>query len=125
MDASIVGYAPVGKSASFAVDIDGEHQRVVPLKTKSKYQAELAGIKYICQAVIDKDVDLNLKVTIGHLPTIFAKDDNGNFGKRKRKNKLVDEVRELSTKFYTFTCETNKDAESVNLLKEKAKSASI
>jgi glycerol-3-phosphate cytidylyltransferase-like family protein len=125
MKALVVGYAPVGKSASFAVDIGGEHKRGVPLKTKSKYQAELAGIKYVCQAIINADIDLDLKVTISHLPTIFAKDGDGCFKKRKKKNKLVDEVRELSTKFSSFVCETNKDAESINVLKMKAKSASI
>jgi hypothetical protein len=125
MEASVIGYAPVGKTASFAVDIDGNHKRVVPLKTKSKYQAELAGIKYICQAIVNTDVKLNLKVSISHLPTIFDKDDDGNFKKRKKKNKLVDEVRELSEKFSSFTCETNKDSESVNTLKARAKSASI
>ena len=88
MRALVVGYAPVGKPASFAVDIGGEHKRVVPLKTKSKYQAELAGIKYVCQAIINTDVDLNLKVTISHLPTIFVKDKDGSFKKRKKKNKI-------------------------------------
>ena len=125
MDASVVGYAPPGKLASFAVDIDGDHQRIVPLKTKSKYQAELAGIKYVCQSVINTDVDLNIKVTVSHISTIFIKNEDGSFPKRSKSQKLIDEVRELSTKFSSFTCEANKDLEAVEVLKEKAKLASV
>jgi len=124
MDATIVGYAPVGKTAAFAVDIDGKHQRVVPLNTKSKHQAELAGIKYVFQAIVDKNVDLNLKVTVAHIPGMFKKDEAGLFSKRKKPNKLVDEVRGLSTQFASFSIE-KASAESIGVLKEKAKSACI
>lgn len=124
MEALIVGYAPVGKPAAFAVDIDGQHRRAVPLNIKSKHQAELAGIKYVCQAIVDTDIDLKLKVTVGSIPAIFTKEANGTFKKRKKPNKLVDELRSLSDTFKSFSIEKASPKE-VESLKGEAKAACI
>ena len=125
MEATISGYALVGKNASFAVSIsdgsDNTHERIVPLKLKSRYQAELAAIKYVCQAVSHKDVDLVVKTSVSQIPQIFEKTTNGEWPKRKRVNALIDEIRELSDKFTSFKCVSDKNSELMLATKMKAK----
>lgn len=125
MEAIIGSHAVVGKSTSFAVKIvdnfGNTHERVVPLITKSKYQAELAAIKYVFQAIQYKDVDLTLKTAVHQIPQIFQKNKNGKFVKRKRPNELVDELRELSSRFKSFECVLDKDGEEVTAIREKAR----
>lgn len=124
MKAVVASYGQVGKNVSFAVKIENAfgvtHERVVPLKTKSKYQAEVAAIKYVCQAIPHKDVNLEVKVSVTQIPQIFKKVD-GKFIKRKRPNKLVDSTRELASKFESFVCSYDKDSAEMAILKEKAK----
>ena len=125
MEAVISGYALIGKPASFAVNIIDNlgsiHKRVVPLKLKSKYQAELAAIKYVCQAIPHKDVELVIKTAVSQIPQIFVKAADGRWPKRKKANKLVDEVRELTSQFETFSCVLDKDSETMLEIKKLAK----
>lgn len=124
MKAIVASYGQVGKNVSFAIKIEDAfgtiHERIVPLKTKSKYQAELAGIKYICQAIPHKDVELEIKVSVTQIPQLFKKVD-GEFTKRKKPNELVDSTRELASKFESFVCSYDKDSEEMVAIKEKAK----
>jgi hypothetical protein len=124
MEAVVSGYALVGKPASFAVKITDQfgssHERVVPLKLKSRYQAELAAIKYVCLAVPHKDVSLVVKTSVSQVPQIFQK-VNGEFAKRSKPNELVDEIRELSAQFASFECIADKDSEEMLTIKKKAK----
>ena len=124
IEAIINGYTLVGKPAAFAVHISGganSHERTVPLTTKSRYQAELAAIKYVCAALPNKDVKLVIKTADAHLSSIFKKKKDGSWIKRKRPNKLVDEVRELSEQFDEFVCELDSDSDLMVRVKEMAK----
>lgn len=125
MQAVVNSYAPVGKEATFAVSISdkfgNKHDRVVPLKLKSRYQAELAAIKYVLQAVSNKDVSLCVKTSISQLPQIFAKAEDGSWVKRKKPNKLISEVRDLASEFSEFSCVKADDEEEIEKLKEMAK----
>ena len=123
MEAMVNGYGPVGKPASFAVKIldkyGNEHKRVVPTKLTSKYQAELAAIKYVLHAVPHKDVSLTVKTSVKHIPQIFKKTADGKWVKRK-KNKLIDEIRSLSEHFASFECVSG-DEEEMAEVKEMAR----
>jgi len=125
MEAVISGYGLVGKPVSFAVKITDNfgntHERVVPLKTKSRYQAELSAIKYVFQAIPHKDVSLTVKTAVTQIPQIFEKDSSGQFTKRSKPNELVDELRELSSQFESFQCVIDKDSEEMLAVKLKAK----
>ena len=125
MEAIVNSYALVGKPASFAVRISDKfgnvHERVVPLKLKSKYQAELSAIKYVMQAVSFKDVKLTIKTSVSQIPQIFKKDANGELRDRKKPNDLIDELRELSEQFASFECVLDKDSDTMLEMKEKAK----
>lgn len=127
MEATVSSYALVGKPAFFAVHIKDKfgntHNRVVPLKLKSKYQAELAAVKYVMQALPFKDVVLTIKTSVSQVPQIFKKNSDGEFPKRKRPNVLVDELRELSEQFSLFECVLDKNSKEMVELKERAKSA--
>jgi hypothetical protein len=129
MEAIISSYALVGKQASFAVKIFDEfgnaHERVIPLKSKSKYQAELAAIKYVCHAIPHKDVDVVIKTSVLQIPQIFKKTNSGKWIKRRKPNKLIDEIRELSLQFSSFECIIDEDSELMLEVKEKAKLPSI
>ena len=126
MEALVNGYALTGKPATFAVKIfdkfGNTHERVVPLKAKSKYQAELAAVMYVLQAVPHKDISLVLKTSVSQIPQIFKKDRDGKFLKRKRANDLIDSIRELSDQFASFECLIDKDSEAMLEIKKKAKS---
>lgn len=125
MEAVVNAYGLVGKPASFAVKVSDNfgntHERVVPLKMKSRYQAELAAIKYVCQAIPHKDVRLTVKTSVSQIPQIFKKTPDGNFISRSKPNALVDEVRELSNQFTSFQCVIDKDSEEMLKVKERAK----
>jgi hypothetical protein len=125
MEAVISGYGLVGKPSSFAVKITDKfgntHERTVPLKVKSRYQAELAAIKYVCLAIPHKDVELTIKTSVTQVPQIFKKDSGGEFLKRSKPNELVDNLRELSTQFSSFQCLIDKDSEDMLSVKQKAK----
>lgn len=106
MKAIVKSYAPVGKNASFSVIIMGDHdthKRVVPLQIKSKYQAELAAIKYVLQSV-DPNQDIEIITSIAQIPNTLTKTKDGKWPKRKNKNELVDEIRGLADKFKSFSC---------------------
>ena len=126
MKAMVSGYSPVGKPSSFAVEISDEHgnnhKRIVPLKVKSKYLAELSAIKYVMQSIPHKDVDLTIRTTVAHMPQIFTKTTKGEWVKRKKQNDLVDEVRELSEQFKSFNCVRGDDDE-MSKVKKMAKLA--
>ena len=125
MEAVVSGYGLVGKPSSFAVKItddSGEiHERVVPLKMKSRYQAELVAIKYVFQAIPHKNIRLTIKTAMTQVPQLFKKDSSGEFLKRSKPNELVDELRELSTQFTTFQCLIDKNSEEMIAIKQKAK----
>lgn len=108
MKALVNGFGPIGKSSSFVVKISDEHgnihKRTVPLKLKSVYQAELAAIKYVFQAIPYKDIDLKIKTASSQIPQIFNKTTKGEWIKRRKPNALIDEVRELSEQFKSFEC---------------------
>jgi hypothetical protein len=126
MEAVVNSYAPVGKEATFAVILSDSfgntHERVVPLKLKSKYQAELAAIKYALQAVPHKDVFMTLKTSVSQVPQIFSKTPDGEWIKRKKPNKLVDDIRELAGQFKEFNCVKETDSELILKTKEMCKS---
>ena len=122
---TVNGYSTVGTLATFAVIIednyDNRHERTVPLKTKSSYQAELAAIKYAMMALKDKDVNLVVRTSVKHIPPIFAK-ENGDWKKKQRSNKeLIAELRELSESFKSFTVELDVDSDKMAEVKELAR----
>jgi hypothetical protein len=124
VEATINGYSLVGKPAAFAVHISSGgsiHERIVPLTTKSRYQAELAAIKYVCAALPNKDIRLVVKTSDAHLSSIFTKKKDGSWIKRKRPNKMVDDVRELSEQFESFECTLDSDSELMAKIKGMAK----
>ena len=127
MEAIVNGYALIGKPATFAVSIfdkfGNTHTRVVPLKLKSRYQAELAAIKYVCQAIPHKDINLTVKTSVSQIPQIFKKTADGEWIKRKKPNKLVDDIRTLSSQFASFEIVVDKDSEQ--MLKTKALAKSV
>ena len=125
MEAVVSGYALIGACDSFAIKISDKygnvHERVVPLKSKSKYQAELAAVKYVLQVMNKKNIDLIIKTSVAQVPQIFEKTKAGTFLKRKRQNDLIDDIRELSSQFSSFQCVIDKDSEEMLEVKEKAK----
>lgn len=128
MEASVYGYALVGKPAVFVVhikdDVGNIHERTIPLKLKSKYQAEIAAIKYACQAISRKDVHLTIKTSVSQIPQVFTK-TGGNWLKRKTPNQLIDDVRELADQFSSFNCVVDDASELMLKIKEIARQASI
>lgn len=107
--AAVVGHGKVSKETSFAVKIvdsvGNVHERIVPLKSKSVYFAELNAVKYVMLAISNHEIDLHIETSLPHIPTYFDKED-GKWLKRVRSNHdLVKELRDLSTKFNTFKIE--------------------
>lgn len=128
MEAFISSYGLVGKESNFAVyivdDSGAVHKRVVPLKLKSTYQAELAAIKYVCQAIPNKDVELVIKTSVTQLPQVFQKAEDGRWAKRQQ-NKMVDDARELTEKFSKFSCVKDTDSELMLKVRNMAKLSRI
>lgn len=128
IEAVIHGFAKIGKQATFAVKIsddnNNEHERIVPLSAKSAYTAELAAIKYVCQALVDKGCNLVVKTSLPHIIKLFIKTEDGDWAAtRKNKNTdLIDEVRSLSSDFKSFMCDVlPKDDESMKYVRELAR----
>ena len=61
---------------------------------------------------------------MAHIPQIFKKDSDGNWVKRKKPNKLIDEIRELASQFAEFECVKAPDDELILETKELARKAS-
>lgn len=99
INALIGTYAPVGKNALFSVKIsDGEdnvHERVVPLSTKNSYAAQLYAVKYVCEAVENKDSDLKITTSMAYIVNTLTKDG----GKRSGNAELIEEIKGLLKQF--------------------------
>jgi hypothetical protein len=99
INALIGTYAPVGKNALFSVKIsDGEdnvHERVVPLSTKNSYAAQLYAVKYVCEAVENKDSDLKITTSMAYIINALTKDG----GKRSGNAELIEEIKTLLKQF--------------------------
>lgn len=127
--ATVNGFANVGKKANFAVCIKHGpeiiHERLVPLKSKSAYFAELAAIKYVLQTFSEKekDVDLTVNVSLKHIPRIFDKKEDGKWVKKQKTNKgLVKQLRDLSERFNSFKCELDENSDEMQMVKDMTRS---
>ena len=86
------------------------------------YWMSLQYMLFYCLLLLpNKDVKLVIKTADAHLSSIFKKKKDGSWIKRKRPNKLVDEVRELSEQFDEFVCELDSDSDLMVRVKEMAK----
>jgi len=124
--AHVNGFALPGKKASFAVSIKdtagNSHQRIVPLKCKSMYQAEWSAIKYVMLAISNKDNDVLINTSLPYVPAFFNKKKDGSWAKKSRsKSNAIDEVRKLSTKFRSFDCKCDKDSGEMLEIREMAR----
>lgn len=99
INALIGTYAPVGKNALFSVKIsDGDgnvHERVVPLSTKNSYAAQLYAVKYVCEAVENKDSELQVTTSMAYIVNALTKDG----GKRGGNVDLIKEVKNSLKQF--------------------------
>jgi methyl coenzyme M reductase beta subunit len=110
--AAINTYAPVGQNILFIVKINDDngntHDRVVPLLSKNLYAAQLLAIKYICEAIENKDTKIQITIPMPYIVSALQKSSVGTEAIQKKKRTrstnvdLIDEVRTLLDKFKSF-----------------------
>lgn len=118
--AVISAYTPVGKNALFAVKIssnDDVHERVVPLNSKNSYAAQLMAVKYVCEAIENKDIKLEIVTSMPYIANVFQKSSDGKWKKTRKgtNSDLVDEVKDLLKKFSSFSLTVDIDDEPAKL----------
>ena len=124
INALIGTYAPVGKNALFSVKISDDegnvHERVVPLSSKNSYAAQLYAVKYICEAVENKDSDLKITTSMAYIINALTKSG----GKRSGNAELIKEVKKSLDCFKSvnFTLDTDHSTDDVKLSAKKCSS---
>jgi hypothetical protein len=78
----------------------------VPIITKSAYTAELAAIGYVCHSLSDKECNVVVHTSVPHIAKLFKKKDDGKWSRVRNKNSdFIEEIRNLTSDFKSFTCD--------------------
>jgi len=122
ISAVISSYTPVKQSAVFAVKIsddDGNtHERVVPTTSRNAYSTQLFAVKYVCEAVENKDVALQIITQMPYIANTFQKDTDGSWKKTRKRGanaSLVDEVKKLLEAFKSLSMTIDTDDKPIKL----------
>lgn len=103
------GRGRVGRPASCLVHIQddhgNQHLRVLPVNVKSTYVAELVGVKYVCELLKEKDVDLEVKVSLPHIAKSLTRNEDGTWAPNKGASaELLEVARKSTEQFRSFRC---------------------